>query len=137
MKGADLKLEFFRYIDPKYLFEAENNSKQYMKDTEFAIQCKGRIELAIIPESKMDGVKKQYETIGKVYSGIVAEIMHEMCIMEEKHKTEIANKNIEIANQNTKIAQLEAELAKKDLIIYKLETENRKLLKAKHKKSTK
>lgn len=63
-----------------------------------------------------DKVKKQFDIIGKLYLGQLAQIIHDMHEMESKYKIQLVEKNVIISDKNT-------ELSKKDVIIADKNTE--------------
>jgi hypothetical protein len=133
-----IELTMFTYIDPQYVSEAENEIKHYFQIMGTRINVSKNDnnykELVIISEEKMKYVRKEYEKIGKLYSGHVKEIIdkmrkmeqeielmkvkHEKEIMKEKHEKEIMKEKYEKELMREKyekeILKMEIEMLKKN-----------------------
>ena len=122
---TDISLLIYSIIDPKYIFDAENNIKQYFKSNK--INEDDKTELIIINKKNLEQIKQHYRMIQNSYIGRyeemnkqiiklesiikeeihkneILQIQHKNEILIEKHKNEILEKEIET---NNRISQLE------------------------------
>ena len=113
---TDISLLIYSIIDPKYIFDAENNIKQYFKSNK--INEDDKTELIIINKKNLEQIKQHYKMIQNSYIGryeemnkqiiklesIIKEEIHKNEILQIQHKNEILEKEIET---NNRISQLE------------------------------
>lgn len=116
--NIDLNLVLYTYIDPLYLHEAETMISEYTSDMK--LNYKNHKELVVISKSNFKNVKMLFEQIGNKYSGHTSEfnkqigdlknIINDLQLKLEhkdtyinsiidKHKLELANKDLIIANK--------------------------------------
>ena len=70
INGVNLGLMEFSYIDPKFLFDAESDLKDYFKTIEISVKYESYSELVAINPKHENQIKKQYKFIGTEYQGI-------------------------------------------------------------------
>ncbi len=111
IKGAELKLSIFNFIDVQYIFQAETELKSFMEGLEVMFECKGHKELVIIPKNKMKCVQKQFNYIGNNYIGHIKELVDKI----KEKDAEIKEKNHEIKDKDHDLKDKgrEIELVKK------------------------
>ena len=125
MKGVDLKLRIYSYIDSAYVVDAENDLANFFKYANYKYNYPERNELAIIPKDQISIVEKEYDKIRKIYAGNLKEIisekeklLNELEIMKITHEKEIMKKD-----QIIMMKENELKLKDKDLEIYQLKLE--------------
>jgi hypothetical protein len=89
IKGVQLGLMNFSYIDPKFLSQAEGDLKEYFKSIEIPIEYESYQELVAINPKNEKFIKKQYDYIGTEYQGAITELI----IQIEKLKLELKSLN--------------------------------------------
>lgn len=118
---TELKLKFFSYIDPQFCSKAETVIKNIFAAFGFNIKSAMSDELALIPKNKLDIIEKQYNQIGSVYLGHLAEINSRMREAEMKIcAAETRVREVELGAQTS--AQIAALQYEKE--IQKLQHEN-------------
>jgi hypothetical protein len=85
--NSQLSLKFHSYIDPRYVADAENDIKTFVKDNELDFKYKNNKEIIIIRPDLLDRLKEQYEIIGKDYKGRISDILDK--IKDLEHKLEL------------------------------------------------
>jgi prophage antirepressor-like protein len=109
MKGVDLKLKLYSYVDPQFVSEAETDIRGFFADFNMKYEVTGRSELVIIEPAKLERVKKQYAQISHLYAGHYKELVQrlrevekELETQKERHAMEIKlyQKDIEMRDQN-------------------------------------
>ena len=120
--NTNIELICFSIIDPKYIFDAENNINQYFKSN--IISYKKMKELIVINKKDLGQIKQHYKMIQNSYIGRYEE-MNNKIIQLEKDILEL-NNNIKLLNEKQKnellIEKHKNELKQKDIEIleYKL-----------------
>jgi len=119
MKGVNMKLICFQYIDPLYLSEAETLLKHLVKKLGFSLKYKNHKELIVYTKNDYQLIQEQFQMIGNKFRGRVAEIVsinkdleNKFIISEEKHKTTI-EKN-KLLKKDIEILKLKQALKKKN-----------------------
>ena len=90
IKGVQLGLMEFSYIDPKFLSEAETDIKDFFQTIEIPIEYKSYKELVAIDPKHEKQIQKQYKYIGTEYQGNITELV--LQIKDLKTKLEFASK---------------------------------------------
>lgn len=115
IKGTNLELTIFSYIDTQYISNAEQKVKELMQELNYVFEYEKMAELAIIPDNKFKFVKNQFELISSMYIGRVADLVNklkekesEILLIKEKHKNEML------------LEQHKSQLLEKELEIIKL-----------------
>jgi len=130
IKGVNIELMLFIYIDPKYLSQAETDVKNYFITNEKSIKFENFKELIAINPQHLPQITKQFKYIGKEYAGCIDDVVkqfekqlesdkkildaernkltteklkHEIEILKHKHANEILTKDLEIANMKIEI----------------------------------
>ena len=90
IKGVQLGLMEFSYIDPKFLSEAEADIKDFFQTIEIPIEYKSYKELVAIDPKHEKQIQKQYKYIGTEYQVNITELV--MQIKDLKTKLEFTSK---------------------------------------------
>jgi hypothetical protein len=143
IKGANLELMNYVYIDPKYLSKAETDIKAFFSDIENQIKYEKFKELIAINPKHEKQIVRQFKILGNEYSGCVKElsdklekaiIKHAEEILKERHKNELVveryekdvmkekHKNDLLIKEN-QLLNKEIQLLSKDLEIEKLKND--------------
>jgi hypothetical protein len=104
IKGVNLELMNYAYVDPKYLSQAEVEIKEFFVDIQTKIKYKSFAELVAINPKHEKQIGKQYKFITDQYAGCVKNLIETIESMKrEIEKEKLKNDNIE------KICKLELE----------------------------
>lgn len=124
LKGANLELVLFSFIDAQFVSQAEVKIKDLFHGLEIVLEHDKYIELAIIPNKKMKLVRQQFDCIAKAYMGQITELIYKL--KEKDIEIECVKKDCENKLLKKDISlqkkEYENELLKKDLEIIKLKT---------------
>jgi hypothetical protein len=115
--GVKLRLIGFSYIDPKFLYQAEVDIKDYFHSVEIPVGYKSYKELVAINPDHEKLINKQFDYIGTEYQGSITELIIQieklklkLTNLAEKHEWELKDKdriieykNIEIEKKNMEI----------------------------------
>jgi hypothetical protein len=128
IKGVDLKLKYYSYIDPQYISKAENDIKCCVDALNINLPYEKQEELIVVSKEHHKLIENQYELIGKKYMGHISEIIslnkdlrHEMEKQEMMYKYEMEKQELkyklEFQNIEMKLMQqkCENELLNKDI----------------------
>ena len=138
MPNVKMSLEYYHFIDPAYVNDAEGSLRAFFKGLNKNLKVKdinekGRNELVALNKDEIHIMKEQYGYIGSQFAGVTEELQkqitklkHEIDTLNSKHEIELLNLNskheIEVLNLKSKY---EIELLKNEKIIGKLESDNR------------
>ena len=111
IKGANLSIIYYSFIDKTQLSKAEKDIKDYFISTNAHINYHNEKEIVHINNNTLKFLGAQYQTIGKKYEGDHSEIIQKMKDMETQHKYELLLKEQEMEVLNERHAK---ELALKD-----------------------
>ncbi|BCS82702.1 hypothetical protein QLL95_gp0213 [Cotonvirus japonicus] len=134
LKGADVKLKIFNFIDVQYIFKAETELKLFMTTLNMNIKYENHKELVIIPKNKLKLVEKQYNYIGNNYIGHIKELIDKIkekdsLIKDKDH--ELKDKDHELKDKDHEMelfkSKVENKLLKKELEIVKLQSKLNKI----------
>jgi hypothetical protein len=124
--GVAPTLEYYSYIDPQYVSNAEADIKAYVAESNMLLPYDNYTELIIIKPSQMKTLKAKYNKIGKRYMGHITDMMsrlndaeRDMIIANEryerkiellvsKHANEILAKDLEMANMKIEMLLLKS-----------------------------
>jgi hypothetical protein len=105
IKGVELHLKYFTYINTNNLSEAEKKIKDFIFGMKLDFQFENDIELAILNKDNLNVLKKEYELINKWYSNYdidnqikLKELEYQIQIKDLENK--ILKKDLEIINYN-------------------------------------
>lgn len=127
IKGCQLMLKYYSYIDPKNITEAENYIKDQMNAINAHITYENHKELIVLdPKILNDKINTQFIMMAKAFAGNITELQtklkeqeNKLTIDTERHKNEILEKNYIILEKDKQIEDLknkhEIELLKKEL----------------------
>lgn len=119
IKGANLALKYYSFVDKTQLSKAEKDIKEYFLSTNAHLEYDTEKEMVCTDANTLKYLEAQYQTIGKKYEGDNTEIIQKMKDMEMAHKHELVLKDHELEIKNTEIkliiANHEKELALKEV----------------------
>ena len=84
IKGCQLPLKTYSYIDYIYLSNAENDIKYIMTALKLSIIYKNQDELVVLPKETFKLIKTQYAQISTNYMGHVTELNYKMKELENQ-----------------------------------------------------
>lgn len=139
IKGANLCLKYYAYVDVQYISKAERDIREYFESMECELKYDNHKELIVMDISKMNKyVKHQYSKLSDLYGGHIKDLIkrieelenklllqtekHKNELQEEKHRNELQeerHKTMEEKHKN-EIQKYEIELLKKELEISKM-----------------
>ena len=112
IKGCELKLKYYSYIDPLYMSKAEVDLKNYFVNLNCFIKYENNDELVILAKEHLLNTKDFYSSIGLKYAGHITEI-----------NTQLKDLDRKIETLQTEICNVK-ELCKKDIEIEKINNTN-------------
>ena len=89
IKGANLAVKYYSFIDKSQLSKAEKDVKEYFNATESHLEYDSEKEMVCIDSKVIKYLESQYQTIGKKYEGDHKDIIQKMKDMETNHKYEL------------------------------------------------
>ena len=113
LPNVKIHLATFHIIDPIYTCNAESDIRYECNAYEVNLKVNGYNELIILNEKQFMHIKKNYERIGKEYTGHTAELQKEIERLksnEKSRKLELENKDLIIENKKLKIENLELQI---------------------------
>lgn len=117
IKGCDLNVKYYSYIDPLNITQAENNIRTYFKSMNAHIVYDKHKELIIVDKKTLnDQISVQYEILVKMYAGSVTELNAKIKQLEQQIIT-----NDAITKCGNAELRAELDLLKKDKLIEGLE----------------
>jgi hypothetical protein len=147
IKGSNLKLKYYSYIDPMYISNAESDIRESFTALNIGFAYKNYNELVIIKPSLLKSIEGIYRQLGNAYAGHIKDMIKqiedlkkEMELKEEKYKNEIhvkenisnlLKKDLVISEEKHKNELLikENNLLKKDIVISEEKHKNELLIK--------
>lgn len=130
IRGANLGLMNFSYIDPKFLSEAEVMIKEFLTDLEHPIQYESQKELVAINPAHERQILGYFKLVQSEYGGAVTDLViqieklkKEIEMMAVRHSYELRDKDRIIANRDLMIENRDIIISnkEKDIKILKLE----------------
>ncbi|QKF94783.1 BRO N-terminal domain-containing protein [Fadolivirus algeromassiliense] len=127
IKGCQLMLRFYSYIDPKNITEAENYIKDQMNAINAHITYENHKELIVLdPKVLNDKINTHFTMMAKAFAGCIAELQakikdleNQLLIEKERHKNEMLQNKYVVLEKDREIDELkskhEIELLKKEL----------------------
>lgn len=94
LKGTDLSLLMFSYIDPQYIFEAETNIKSFLNAYHYKYNTEE--ELVIFDPKQLKQIKNQFNMVQNAFSGHIKELLIKIEKMEAKYKIDIMESEMKI-----------------------------------------
>jgi hypothetical protein len=118
--NTDISLLLYSIIDPQYIFEAENNIRQYFKSNKISSDDKS--ELIVIDKKNLSQIKQHYRMIQNSYIGRYEEMNLKILDLEKQvinlnHKLELKDKDIESKDKDIQIEKQKNELLEMKLEI--------------------
>jgi hypothetical protein len=128
IKGADLKLKHYSYIDLQYMAEAEKSIKDYVNDFNLGLKYEEHVELLILPQKLINQTKDKYEHIGNKFAGHVSELITKIKNLENENTMLqkdiiMEQKNVEAEKQNTRLSEKDNIILQKDKELLELKLE--------------
>lgn len=131
IKGADLRLKHYSYVDPQYLSKAESSIRTTMIAINATFQYDGMEELAVVPQNLLKHVEEQYDYVSKKYMGHLSEIVtrikeleNKIALNDERHKNELMQekhtREIIEHDYKSKLMQKDMELMQKDMEVMRI-----------------
>jgi hypothetical protein len=115
IKGVEVKLMYYCYIDPLYNSAAETDIKNYFESLGAMFNYKDNAEMVIISPAMLKPIGGQFELISTKYAGHVKDLVKQL---------EDLKKSIELRDEKEKVKLLERDnrinMLEKDLEIEKL-----------------
>jgi hypothetical protein len=115
--GVKLRLIGFSYIDPKFLYQAEVDIKDYFHSVEIPVEYKSYKELVAINPDHEKLINKQFDYIGTEYQGSITELIIQieklklkLTNLAEKHEWELKDKDRIIENKTIEIEKKTIEI---------------------------
>lgn len=118
IKGTNLELVLFGFIDTQYISEAETKIAHLFEDMNLKLDHPTFNELAIISKKKMRTVKQNYDSISKSYLGHIADLINKL--KEKDYELKAKDQELKMKDQELKMKDQEKELIKKELEIANL-----------------
>lgn len=122
LKGSDLKLKYYSYIDPMYISNAETDVKDFFTALNINLKYEKYDELVVIRPALLKTIENQYKQLANAYAGHVKDLIKEVedlkkriQLIEATHENEILQKTHEVSQKDH-----ENEILRKDLEIEKL-----------------
>jgi hypothetical protein len=137
IKGADLKLKLYSYIDPQYISEAETCVRNLMKSLNVHLEYEKTKELIIVDKELFKTIEMSYDGFGKRYMGHISELVTRLKNLENdmeklnmknnlemdqlcrKYETEISQLKIELREKEIELREKEIEFGKKEIELQK------------------
>lgn len=129
IKGSNLCLKYYCYVDPKYVSKAETHMNQFYKNKNMLLEYKKEKELIVVDKKTLDTViKNELDIISEQYSGIVSNIndrviqqehMHSMMIKDFELKETVFKKDLDIMKKDLEIRDITIMSLKKELELIK------------------
>ncbi len=128
IKGIKLNLKFYSYIDPFYVYNAENDIKLFTNSLKLNFQYENNEELIIVSKDLFKIIEQQYLHISKKYMGHITELNqrikdleHQLELISVKYEKEISQKDKELLQKDIENLKTNHELllVKKELELIK------------------
>ena len=118
IKGSNLMLKYYSYIDPIHITSAENNIKDYMNLINAHIIFENHKELVVLePKVLNDKINKQYNMVANTFAGSISDLQNKIKHLENE-LTIIDLKNKQII-EDLKNKQIIEDLKNKQIIMEK------------------
>jgi len=100
IQNANLYLKYHSYIDPLYLYEAENELKLLVKNLNLNLIYNNSEEIIVLTKDKLKLIESQYKHLSKSYMGKVEELNSFIKDLKGQIKElELEKENIELKHQ--------------------------------------
>jgi hypothetical protein len=126
IKGCNLKLKWYSYVDPQYMSKAESDVRSCMVALDSHLEYKNEKELVVLTNEYFKIVQMQYENVASKYMGHISELIAKIKEMENQLQLAEKDKTILKEQHKNELQQKEIELLKKDLEIAKLSSKTKK-----------
>lgn len=128
IKGVNLCLKYYAYVDQQYISNAESDIKEYFEAIGCNLNYENHKELIVIEPTKLNKlVKQQYQNLSNLYSGHIKDLIkkiegleNKLLLQEEKLKSQ-EEKLKSQEEQHKKDLELQAEKHKNELQKYEIE----------------
>lgn len=108
----DFALETFSYVDKALVSKAETTLNHYFEGMGLKVNDNKRVELVVIPKSKMKHVTEQFKNIQVMFEGNSKEYIHKIDLMRSQFEGELLKKEVELLFQENKHLKLMMEMYK-------------------------
>jgi len=140
LKGSEMNLKLFSYIDVKYKLNAEQDLRLFFNSINLKLEVDGENELIVLQDNMYKIVENHFKTVANDYLGATREIQKEMETLKNNYEKEMLKISTEMLKKDLEIQKLLnekdnyknmynyslKEQENKDTI-YKLQIENLKL----------
>ena len=124
LKGVDISLLMFSYIDPQYIFEAETNIKSFLNAYHYKYDTES--ELVIFDPKQLKQIKNQFNMVQNAFSGHIKELLIKIEKMETKYKSDLMEYEMKIVKLEHNNILLGKEIETNNIILKKeIETNNK------------
>lgn len=122
IKGTDLKLKNWSYIDPQYI-SAKTDIREHLKLHNNSFEFDNQEELIILPQKSISVVEKEYKKAGELYGGHIKEMTSKIKELETKLEMIDIKHQLELSFKDKSIELKDKDLELKDKDIYILTKE--------------
>lgn len=84
VKGSNLKLTWWSYIDPQYISTAEIDIKEFFKLLNCSHPFDSQKELVVVSPKILPQIEKRYKQLGELYGGHIKEMTMKIRELENK-----------------------------------------------------
>jgi hypothetical protein len=123
IKGANLAVKYYSFVDKSLLSKAEKDIKEYFISTHSHLEYDVEQEMVCVDSTMLKYLEAQYSLIGEKYKGDQTEIIQQMKDMEKSHKLELTLKDHEIQKKEYEMKIMsechEKQMALKDVEVLK------------------
>jgi hypothetical protein len=102
IKGVELNLKYYSYVDPQYNSNAESDIRSYFEAFDLGFDFEKNTELIIVKPTLFKNIEKQFKLISSEYAGHMKDMIK---------KVEDLKRDIELRNEKEKVKLLEKDNA--------------------------
>lgn len=114
IKGADIKLYKYCYVDPHYLSQAETHVKNYFNKEETFIKYNSYKELVAINSTNIKYLDIEFRYLHENYSDKVKILIDQNSELKKQHRWELHEKDMKIEIKKSELKNKDIELKNKD-----------------------
>jgi len=103
-------VEMYTSVDKALVSKAETTLKNFFEISGMKVDDKKRVELVVIPKSKMKHVRDEFSKIHTMYMGSSADYIHKIELREQEHKNELQEKDIQLHKKDIQLHKKDIEL---------------------------
>jgi hypothetical protein len=113
LKGVQLRLKYYSYVDPQHLSKAEKYISDYVDDINCRFGYEKEEEMLIIDEKQIKRFESQFECVSKKYMGHITDMVNkikelerELEIVDLKYQNQLLTNQVEILNLKNEVVNL-------------------------------